>query len=329
MPTHRAVVCSSLGLGDGLAVTSVARAPLTPGNLRIRIDAAGLNFPDVLMVQGLYQLKPPLPFVPGMEAAGRVIEPAAGSRYAMGDAVFIMARHGTFAEEIVVTEAQVQPLPQGMSMAEGAAFGVASLTAFHAIRTRANVQPGQIVLVLGASGGVGAATVQFAKALGAMVIAAASSPAKLAFASTLGADHGIDYSAQVLEKEVTRITNGEGCDIIVDPVGWHPESLCRAVRFGGQILIVGFAGGTLPTYPANRLLLKGASLVGVRAGEAGRHDPAMRVEEWPVILDLAAKATIRPRVSKVYPLANFKQALDDLASRRAMGRIVLDCTQMQ
>ena len=326
MPTHRAVVCSSLGLGDGLALASLDRALLTPGTLRIRIEAAGLNFPDVLMVQGLYQFKPPLPFVPGMEAAGRVIEAAAGSRFAVGDAVFVMARHGAFAEEIEATESQVQPLPSNITMAEGAAFGVASLTAFHALSTRANVQPGQTVLVLGASGGVGAATVQFAKALGATVIAAASSPAKLAFASALGADHGIDYAAQILEKEVARITGGKGACIIVDPVGWQPECLCRAVAFGGQILIVGFAGGTLPTYPANRLLLKGASLIGVRAGEAGRNDPVMRAREWPALLDLAAAAAIRPRVSKVYPLADFKQAFDDLARRRAMGRVVLDCT---
>ena len=326
MPTHRAVLCKQLGLGDGVALGAVECAPLTAGTLRIRIAAAGVNFPDLLMVQGLYQFKPPLPFVPGMEAAGRVIECAPGSRFTHGDAVFVLARNGTFADEIVAPEATVQPLPPGMSMEQGATFGVASLTAYHTLKTRAHVTPGQTVLVLGASGGVGAATVQFAKALGAEVIAAASTPAKLAFAAALGADHVIDYGTAKLELEVARLTAGRGADIIVDPVGWQPESLCRAIAFGGQIMMVGFAGGTLPNYPANRLLLKSASLVGVRAGEAGRHNPAARVQEWADLLTLASKTSIRPVVSQLVPLADFRRALNALAARQALGRIALDCS---
>lgn len=327
MATHRAIVCRRLGLGDGLALEQVERAALSTGTLRIRIEAAGLNFPDLLMAQGLYQFKPPLPFVPGMEAAGRVVETAGGGRYAVGDAVFVMPRTGAFAEEIVVADGLVQPLPPGMTMDEGAAFGVASLTAFHALRTRADLKPGQTVLVLGASGGVGAATVQIAKALGATVIAAASSSVKLAFVEALGADHRIDYRTQVLEDEVARITGGRGAGVIVDPVGWTPECLCRCVAFGGRILIAGFAGGTLPNYPANRLLLKGASLVGVRAGEAGRNDPAMRVREWGELFALTDKAGVRPAVTMRFPLADFRLALDELAGRRAMGRIVLQCAR--
>ena len=326
MNTHRAVMCRELGLGSGLALEHVMRQPLMPGTVRVRIESVGLNFPDLLMVQGLYQLKPPLPFVPGMECAGRVAETLPGSRFRLGDAVFVMPRTGAFAEEIVVTEALVRALPKGMTMEQGATFGVAALTAFHALKARAEVRPGQTVLILGAAGGVGAATVQCAKALGARVIAAASTASKLAFAQSVGADHVIDYTKHKLEAEVAKLTDQRGVDVIVDPVGWEPLALCRSVAFGGKILIAGFAGGTLPTYPANRVLLKGASLIGVRAGEAGRNDPAARVTEWAELSALAERADLRPRVTQRFALADFKTALNELATRRAIGRMVLNCT---
>ncbi len=325
MNGYRAIVCRELGLGAGLAFERVERAALPPGTVRVRIEVAGLNFPDLLMVQGRYQLKPPLPFVPGMEAAGRVIEVSVGAKFAVGDAVFVMARTGAFAEEIVAAETLVRPLPPGMTMEEGATFGVAALTAFHALRTRAELRAGQTVLVLGAAGGVGAATVQFAKAMGAEVIAAASTAAKLAFAQTLGADHLVDYSSTTLEHEIARLTNKRGADVIVDPVGWEPLVLCRSVAFGGKILIAGFAGGTLPNYPANRLLLKGASLVGVRAGEAGRNNPAARVTEWAELAALAALHDLRPRITQRFALAEFMLGLEELGARRAVGRMVLTC----
>lgn len=322
MTTYRAVICRELGLSDGLALEEVARQSLPPGHLRIRVAAAGLNFPDLLMVQGLYQFKPPLPFVPGMEAAGTVIE-AAGTRFKAGDTVFVMARNGAFAEEMAVPEELARPLPAGMSMAEGAGFGVAAITAYHALHTRGGLRPGQTVLVLGASGGVGSATVRMAKAMGATVIAAASSAGKLELARALGADHLIDYAASVLEKEVEALTGGRGVDLIVDPVGWEPLPLCRSIAFGGRILMAGFAGGAIPAYPANRLLLKGASLVGVRAGEAGRHDPALREREWADIEALAGRQDLRPIVSASLPLADFRDALARLQRREAVGRIVL------
>ena len=159
--------------------------------------------------------------------------------------------------------------------------------------------------------------------MGAQVIAAASTSAKLTFAGELGADHLVDYRACVLETEVARITAGRGVDVIVDPVGWDPLGLVRAVAFGGKILIAGFAGGVLPAYPANRLLLKGASLIGVRAGEAGRNDPVARVAEWAALIALAETAALRPRVTQQFALADFKLALDELAERRAIGRLVL------
>lgn len=322
MTTYRALMCHSLNL-DGLALENVERKPLRRGEVRIGILAAGVNFPDLLMVQGLYQFKPALPFVSGMEAAGRVIETCDGSALATGDAVVVGAKTGAFAEEIVVSESAVRRLPKDMSFEEGATFSVASLTAFHGLKTRGHVAAGETVLVLGAAGGVGAAAVQFAKSMGAKVIAAASTAEKLAFARGLGADETINYREEMLEKAVARLTDGRGVDVVFDPVGWAPESLCRSVAFGGRILIVGFAGGSLPNYAANRLLLKGASLIGVRAGEAGRSDPVSRVAEWQDILSFIAAHNLKPAISERIPLAEFKRAFDVVAERRAMGRIVL------
>ncbi len=322
MATYRALVCRSLGL-DGLALEGVERKALRDGEVRVAIAAAGVNFPDLLMVQGLYQFKPEVPFVSGMEAAGRIIETCEGSGFAIGDAVVVGAKTGAFAEEIVAREDAVRPLPEGMSFEEGATFSVAFLTAFHGLRTRGRVLTGETVLVLGAAGGVGAAAVQFAKAMGAKVIAAASTQEKLAFARALGADEVVNYCEEVLEKAVAGLTGGRGADVVLDPVGWAPASLCRCVAFGGRILIVGFAGGSLPSYPANRLLLKGASLIGVRAGEAGRRDPAARLKEWEEILAFIAKHALKPTISAQVPLAEFKRAFDAVAERRAMGRIVL------
>lgn len=322
MTSYRALVCQSLGL-DGLLLTDMERQPLRPGEVRIRIEAAGVNFPDLLMVQGLYQYKPALPFVSGMEAAGRVIAAGGGCSFAAGEAVVVGAKTGAFAEEIVASEPSVRPLPKGMTMEEGATFSVAFLTAYHGLKTRGHVVAGETVLVLGAAGGVGAAAIQVGKALGARIIAAASTTEKMDFARALGADEVVNYRDTTLEKEVARLTDGRGVDAVFDPVGWLPESLCRCVAFGGRILIVGFAGGSLPSYPANRLLLKGASLIGVRAGEAGRHDPAARVREWHDILDFMAAHALKPKISERIPLVEFRRAFEAVAQRRALGRIVL------
>ena len=325
MTTYRAVVCSKIGAEADVALQMLPRVPLPAGSVRVRVEAAGVNFPDVLMLQGRYQFKPPVPFVAGMECAGRVIEASGAGRFAVGDAVIVANKTGAFAEEIVVPAGALQPLPHGMTMVEGAGFGVAMITAYHALQTRAQLKRGQTVLVLGAAGGVGAATVQVAKALGARVIAAASSAEKLAFAQALGADDLVDYKAAVLEAEVARVTAGRGADVVVDPVGWAPESASRATAFGGQILIAGFAGGTIPNYPANRLLLKSQSLVGVRAGQAARNDPPMREREWAELSALAARADLKPRVSQTFALSEFRSALAMLAERKALGRIVLTC----
>lgn len=322
---YNAVVCEELGPPDSLRLRRLPRRELGAGAVRVSIRAAGVNFPDVLTIKGLYQHRPELPFVPGIEAAGVVTEVAAGLQtIAVGSSVMVHARTGAYAEEIVVPEAQVRPLPAGFSFAEGATFLVAHGTAYHALVTRAAIAPGQTLLVLGAGGGVGLAAVQLGKVLGARVLAAASTPEKLEAATRHGADATIDYGRQPVEEGVRAITSGRGADIVLDPVGIAQEAALRCVAPAGKLLIAGFAGGSIPAYAANRILLKGCSVIGIRAGEAGRQDPAMRARERDALLALAAQGLLRPFVSAHLPLARWADAMRLLEDRRAIGRVALE-----
>lgn len=257
-PTYRAVVCEALGPPESLQVRHLARVPLGPGTVRVALKASGINFPDFLMIQGLYQHRPELPFVPGLEAAGIVTEVAGDvDAVALGQKVIIQLRTGGYAEEAVVPAGQIRRLPEGFSFEEGATFLVAHLTAYHALSTRADLAPGQTLLVLGAAGGVGLASVQIGKALGARVLAAASTQEKLQVAARHGAEGGIDYSKERIEEGVKRLTSGAGADVVFDPVGIAQEAALRCLAWHGKLLIAGFAGGTIPAYAANRVLLKG------------------------------------------------------------------------
>jgi NADPH:quinone reductase len=322
--TYRAVVCRELGPPDRLRLQSLPRRPLAAGEVRVALKAAGVNFPDVLMIQGLYQHRPELPFVPGLEAAGVVSEVAADvAGIAVGQNAIAQMRTGGYAEEAVVPADAIRPMPEGFSFEEAATFLVAHMTAYHALKTRAAVTPGQTLLVLGAAGGVGLAAVQIGKLLGARVIAAASTRAKLDAAIRHGAADVIDYSAEKVEDGVKRLTSGAGVDVVLDPVGIAQEAALRCLAWNGKLLIAGFAGGGIPSYAANRILLKGLSVIGVRAGEAGRHDPAMRKAELEELLALGGKGLVRPLVSERVPLERFGDAMRMLAERRAIGRVVL------
>ena len=322
--TYRAVVCQELGPPDRLRLQSLPRRPLGAGEVRVVLEAAGVNFPDVLMIQGLYQHRPALPFVPGLEAAGVVGEVAADvAGIAVGQRVIAQMKTGGYAEEAVVPVDAIRPIPEGFSFQEGATFLVAHMTAYHALKTRAAVVPGQTLLVLGAAGGVGLAAVQIGKVLGARVIAAASSREKLDAAVQQGAADVIDYSAEKIEDGVKRLTSGAGVDVVLDPVGVAQEAALRCLAWNGKLLIAGFAGGDIPSYAANRILLKGASVIGVRAGEAGRHDTAMRKAELEDLLAFGAKGLARPLVSERVPLERFADAMRLLAGRRAIGRVAL------
>lgn len=324
-PTYNAVVCEELGPPGRLRMRRLPRVPLGAGTVRVALEAAGINFPDVLSIRGLYQHRPELPFVPGVEAAGVVAEVAADvESIAVGARVMVRMRTGAYAEQAVVPAGQIRPLPQQFSFAEGATFLVAHGTAYHGLKTRAAIEPGQTLLVLGAAGGVGLAAVQVGKALGARVLAAASTEEKLQVAARHGADDLIDYSRERVEEGVRRATSGRGADVVLDPVGIAQEAALRCVAPGGKLLIAGFAGGAIPAYAANRILLKGCSVIGVRAGEAGRQDPTMRAREREALLTLAAQGLVRPFVSARFPLQGYAEAMRALEDRQAIGRIALE-----
>ena len=320
----KAVVCRELGPPERLRLETFASAPLAQGQVRVAIHAAGINFPDILMAAGEYQLKPPLPFTPGVEAAGEVIEVGgAAAGVAVGDRVIVKMRHGAYADEAVVMPSQLTPLPSTFDYAEGATFLAAHGTAYHALIDRGQLQPDEVLLVHGAGGGVGLAAVEIGKMLGATVIAAASSEDKLAVAQRRGADHLVLYGREPFRDAVKRITDGRGADVVFDPVGGEIfENSMRCIAWGARILVIGFTGG-IGLARTNLLLIKGASVLGVRAGEAVRRNPASGEARLKALLGWAEAGKIRPHVSHRLPLEDYAQAMRLLVDRKAIGRVAL------
>ena len=319
----KAVVCRELGPPERLRLETFASRPLAPGEVRVSVHAAGINFPDILMAAGEYQLKPDLPFTPGVEAAGEVTEVNGASGIAVGDRVIVKMRHGAYADEVVVTPAQLIRLPQAFDYAEGATFLAAHGTAYHALIDRGQVRPGEVLLVHGAGGGVGLAAVEMGKLLGATVIAAASSEEKLAVARARGADHLVLYQREPFRDAVKRITDGRGADVVFDPVGGEIfENSLRCIAWGARVLVIGFTGG-IGLARTNLLLIKGASVLGVRAGEAVRKNPTLGEVRQKALIDWAEAGKIRPNVSHRLPLADFAQAMRLLIDRKAIGRVAL------
>jgi len=317
------VVCRELGPPESLQLETFASAPLAPGEVRVAVRAAGINFPDVLMAAGEYQLKPPLPFTPGVEAAGDVVEVNGADGVAVGDRVIVKMRHGAYADEAVVTASQLTPLPSTFDYAEGATFLAAHGTAYHALIDRGNVQSGEVLLVHGAGGGVGLAAVEMGKMLGATVIAAASSEEKLAVARARGADHLVLYGREPFRDAVKRITDGRGANVVFDPVGGEVfENSVRCIAWGARLLVIGFTGG-IGLARTNLLLIKGASVLGVRAGEAVRRNPALGKVRLKALLEWAEAGKIRPNVSHRLPLENYAEAMRLLIERKAIGRVAL------
>jgi NADPH:quinone reductase len=319
----KAVVCRELGPPERLRLETFASAPLAPGQVRVAIHAAGINFPDILMAAGEYQLKPELPFTPGVEAAGDVTEVNGATGVAVGDRVIVKMRHGAYTDEAVVTPSQLLPLPSTFDYAEGATFLAAYGTAYHALIDRGELRSGEVLLVHGAGGGVGLAAVEMGKMLGATVIAAASSEEKLAVAQARGADHLVLYGREPFRDAVKHITDGRGADVVYDPVGGAIfEDSVRCIAWGARILVIGFTGG-IGLARTNLLLIKGASVLGVRAGEAVRRNPALgdvrikRLTEW------AEAGKIRPHISHRLPLERWVEAMQLLIDRKAIGRVAL------
>jgi NADPH2:quinone reductase len=320
----KAVVCRELGPPESLRLETFASAPLAPGEVRVAVHAAGINFPDILMAAGEYQLKPPLPFTPGVEAAGEVSEVADGvAGVAVGDKVILKLRHGAYTDEAVVTPSQLTPLPSTFDYAEGATFLAAHGTAYHALIDRGQIQGGEVLLVHGAGGGVGLAAVEVGKLLGATVIAAASSEEKLVVAQARGADHLVLYGREPFRDAVKRITDGRGADVVFDPVGGEIfENSLRCIAWGARILVIGFTGG-IGLARTNLVLIKGASVLGVRAGEAARRNPALGEVRIKALLGWAEAEKIRPHISHRLPLENYAQAMRLLIDRKAIGRVAL------
>src|SRR5580692_389577 len=320
----KAVVCRELGPPESLRLETFASVPLAQGQVRVAVRAAGINFPDILMAAGEYQLKPDLPFTPGVEAAGEVSEIADGvSGVAVGDRVIVKMRHGAYVDEAVVTPSQLIPLPSVFDYAEGATFLAAHGTAYHALIDRGRLLAGEVLLVHGAGGGVGLAAVEMGKLLGATVIAAASSEEKLTVAQARGADHLVLYAREPFRDAVKRITDGRGADVVFDPVGGEVfENSVRCIAWGARILVIGFTGG-VGVARTNLVLIKGASVLGVRAGEAVRRNPALGDVRLKDLTAWAEAGKIRPHISHRLPLEDYAQAMQLLIDRKAIGRVAL------
>lgn len=318
----KAVMCRQLG--GTLTVEEVADPLPAAGEIAIRVEACGVNFADTLIVQGRYQVRPELPFIPGMEVAGRVAAVGPGVEgHAVGDAVIGLVGTGGFAERVVCPAARVIPRPAGVASEVAAAIPVAYGTAHVALEHRAALRPGETLLVHGASGGVGLAAVEVGKAMGATVIATASSAEKLAIAREHGADHLVDYARGPFRERVKEIAGG-GADVIFDPVGGDVfDQSLRCIAWGGRLLTVGFAAGRIPQAPANILLVKNVSVVGIHwSSYRGRADDLLAAS-FARLFAWLREGRIRPLVSRRYPLREAPAALAALTERRAQGKIVV------
>jgi len=321
----RALVCKEYGPPESLVIEEHDDPVPGPGQVCIDVAAAGINFPDVLSIAGKYQVKMPTPFIPGNEAAGIVAAIGDGvTQYAVGDKVIINCTGGAFAEKCVADVTTTAPLPDDLSFEQGAGFSVTYGTSAHALRQSANLQPGETVLVLGAAGGVGITAVEIAKAMGARVIAAASSDAKLEFARSAGADETINYSTTPLKDTVKELTGGKGANVVYDPVGGElADQAFRATAWHGRYLVIGFASGDIPKFPANIALLKEASIIGVWWGTWAMKNPKLQRQNMLEIVKLVRAGKVSPRVTESYSLDKFAAAFKAITERRALGKVTL------
>ena len=321
----KAVLCKVFGLPDSLVVEEIDALTPAAGEVVVSVKACGVNFPDTLIVQGKYQFKPPFPFSPGGEVAGVVRALGDGvSNVKVGDAVIAFIGWGGFAEEVRCPAAQVMPIPAGTPFPLAASFVLAYGTSYHALKDRGQLKAGETLLVLGAAGGVGLAACEIGKALGARVIAAASSDEKLAICRQHGADELINYSSSDLREQVNALTGKRGVDVVYDPVGGdYSEAALRSLAWRGRHLVVGFAAGDIPKIALNLTLLKGASIVGVFWGSFVKNEPAAFAQNMQELFGLLMKGELKPLISATYPLERAAEALNDMMQRKVVGKIVL------
>ena len=322
----KAVVCKAWGLPDTLVVEDVPTPQPGPGEVLIDIRAASVNYPDVLMIQKKYQVQPALPFIPGSEVAGVISALGEGvANVKLGDRVIAFVGLGGFAEQVGAKAAGLVAIPQGLDDAVAASFTLVYGTSHHAVIDRGALKAGETMLVLGAAGGVGLAAVEIGKVLGAKVIAAASTDEKLAVCKAHGADVLINYSTQDLRAAIKEATGGLGPDVVYDPVGGsYTEPAFRSIAWRGRYLVVGFANGEIPKLPANLMLLKGASMVGVFWGDSVRREPEANAAAMKQMMGWVAEGKLRPLVSARYALADTAAAFNALAARQATGKVVIE-----
>ena len=321
----RALLCREYGPIERLKVEEVPSPRPGPGEVLVEVKASALNYPDALLVQGLYQVKPPLPFSPGMELAGIVKEVGAGVRgLEAGQRVIASPGRGGFAQECVVAADRITPLPASMDFEIGSAFLLTYCTSLHALQDCGALKAGETLVILGAAGGVGTSAIEIGKAMGARVVAAASSEEKVALCRKLGADETIDYGTSDLRQRILELTSGKGADVVYDPVGGaYTEAALRATAWRGRLLVIGFASGVIPQIKLNLALLKERSLVGVYWGDWTQHDPQGQRRNVERLAAWFAEGKIKPAVSERVSLADAPAAMTRILQRKVMGKVVV------
>ncbi len=324
----KAVVCKQFGPPSSLVLEEVESPKIKDTEVLVEVKACGVNFPDTLIIQGLYQFKPQLPFTPGSDIAGVVKEVGANIKHVKpGDEVFGFVMHGGYAEEVVVPGNACFIKPPMMEFPVAASFMMAYGTSYHALKDRGQLQEGETLLVLGASGGVGLAAVELGKLMGAKVIAAASSDAKLALCKEYGADEVINYSTEDLKSRIKELTDGKGVDVVYDPVGGnYSEPAIRGMAWEGRYLVVGFAAGDIPKIPLNLALLKGSAIVGVFWGSFAMKTPKKNMQNTMELMQWYATGKLKPHIHKIYPLNEASSALEDMMNRQVKGKAVIKCS---
>jgi NADPH2:quinone reductase len=321
----KAIQCKTYGPPSNLNLEEITSLHAGPKEVVVQVKACGLNFPDTLIIQGLYQFKPELPFTPGSDIAGVVKEIGEEVKHLkIGDEVFGFVAYGGLAEEVIVPANACFPKPPQMDYPVAASFMMAYGTSYHALKDRANLMEGETLLVMGASGGVGLAAVELGKLMGAKVIAAASTQEKLELCKEYGADELINYTTQDLKSVLKELTNGKGVDVIYDPVGGDfSEQALRGIAWNGRYLVIGFAAGDIPSIPLNLPLLKGASIVGVFWGGFAMKYPKGNMANTMTLMQWHAEGKLKPHIHKIFPLEETKEALEEMMNRKVRGKMVV------
>jgi len=322
----KAIVCNSYGPPENMTVEVVNNLKPKEGEALVEVYAAALNFPDTLQIEGKYQFQPPLPFIPGSEAAGVIVELGSNlNGFEIGDRVMVIPGIGALAEQICVSANGLKKIPDSMDFKTASGFPMVYTTSYYALKQRANLQSGETLLVLGASGGVGITAVELGKLMGARVIAGASSEEKLKFAKKSGADYLVNYSDGDLKTKIKDLTEGKGADVIFDPVGGDLfDQATRCINWNGRLLVVGFTSGIIPKYKANLALLKGSSMVGIFLGRWMSEEPHAYYSNMLELLEFFKQGKIKPNINQTFKMNDFVSAFNLFKKRKVMGKIIIE-----